>query len=202
MNNIPDTAIYARLSDDKLTIVEYPVLALNIRNRAHPFDWYTKVVFEPKLENKEFFSVKETLKIVDNLVFASYEYVAHTLDQILSGLYRDKNQNTPAGQAEIPVMFSDVDPKAAEYIINLADKYTERKMDDFAALKRYNGIGSACSYITSTISSFKAEAEKCVDIRDRALVALITYLNQVTSGAIPVPKSTAEIDAILPVMAW
>ena len=75
-------------------------------------------------------------------------------------------------------------------------------MDAFAAIKRYNGIGSACSYATSSISAFKADADKCVDIRDRTLMALYDYLNKLVEGAVAVPKTTAEIDAILPEMVW
>ena len=198
----PDTTIFAKLSDDKTEIIEYPILAASIRNRAHPFNFYTRVVFEPRLEPKLFHSVKETLKIVDDKVFASYTYVPHTLDEVLTWLYRDKVSSVEPGAPVPPLLYSEVDPDIAEIVIEMSDKYVERKLDAFAAIKRYNGIGSACSYATSSISAFKADADKCVDIRDRTLVALYDYLNKLIAGDIAVPKTSAEIDAILPEMVW
>lgn len=198
----PDTAIFAKLSENKLEIVEYPILALAIRNRAHPFNFYTRVVFEPALEPKLFHHVKETLKIVDDKVFASYAYVPFTLDEVLTWLYRDKVIEANGEAPVAPLLYSEVDPEIAEIVVEMSDKYVERKMDAFAAIKRYNGIASACSYATSSISAFKADADKCVDIRDRTLMALYDYLNKLVEGAVAVPKTTAEIDAILPEMVW
>lgn len=197
-----DTTVFAKLSEDKKQVVEYPVYANVIRNRAHPFSFYTRVVFEPRPEDKLFHSVKETLKVVEDKVYASYEYVPDTLDQVLNWLYRDKIKNTPLGQPVPPLLYSEVDPEIAEIVVQMSDKYVERKMDDFAAIKRYNGIGSACSYATSSISAFKADADKCVDIRDRTLVALYAYLDKLIQGTVAVPKSTADIDAVLPEMTW
>lgn len=202
MNIIPDSTVYARLSDDKSTIIEYPVLALNIRNRAHPFDWYTRVSFEVKPTTPEFHTLKENLKIVDTVVLASYEIVADTLDQILSNVQRVKQEQTPMGQAVGPVLFSDLDPATVNRIVKLGKDHVQNLMDEFARLKEYDGIGAACSYKDSTVSSFKADSEKCILIRDTAWINLYTYFADITSGEKAVPKSSAEITQVIPAMAW
>jgi hypothetical protein len=202
MSDVPDTAIYARLSDDKTTVIEYPVLALNIRNRAHPFDWYTKVVSDPRPEVKRFHTVKETLKIVSDTVFVSFSLVPDTLNQILASLYRDKNLETPADAPQAPVLFEDLDTETVSTVKDLAEKYAQEKMDAFAAQKGYDSIHSACSYFMSSLSVYKADAQTCINIRDAVWPGMHEYFNKITTGELAVPKSTGDIDAVLPEMTW
>ena len=199
MNSIPDDTVYARLSDDKTTVSEYPVLAINIRNRAHPFDWYAKVAFDTKLEVPAFHTLKENLKVINSTVIASYELVADTLDQVLASL-RHKKEETTGEQAD--VVFEDIDAATIERIKYLSKIKVQALMDEFASSKEYDGIASACSYKDSNIPNFKADAEKCIAFRDNTWMALYFYFDRIASGELTVPKDSAEIMSQLPELVW
>ena len=202
MSNEIDKTIFARLSDDKSEILEYPVIGLNIRNRAHPFDWYTKVVFEQRPEVPRFYTLKESLRIMDTVVYATYSLQADTLNQVLAALAKEKNVNKSLTAPDAPVLFEDLDTVAIDRIKELAMAHVQKKLDEFAALKGYDNIVSACSYVGSKVSAHKADAEKCVDVRDDAWVAVNAYFNSIATGELAVPASSDDIDAILPAMNW
>ncbi len=197
-----DKTIYARIDPEKFEILEYPVLGIAIKNRAHPFDWYTKVIFKKKPEAVRFHTVQEHLEVLGDQVIASYTVVPDTLNQILTSLYMAKANATEAGQPVVPVMFSDLDQTAIEHIVRLCSKYVEDKMDAFAALKNYSSMSSACNYTGSSNSNFLADTTKCNQIRDNTLITAYAYLNKIRNGELAVPRDTSEIDAILPPMEW
>lgn len=75
-------------------------------------------------------------------------------------------------------------------------------LDVFARTRNYDGILSACTYASSTVASFKAEGQYCVDARDAAWNSLYTLMAQVQAGTAPMPTSVAAVLATLPVLTW
>lgn len=202
MINNQDSTVYARLSDDKKSVVEYPVFGLHIKNRAHPFDWYTKVIFDPQLAAVAFHSVKEVQTIRDGQLYISYESVADTLDQMLAQI-ANGNALPGSGVTTAPAMnISEVPTVTINRVKYLAEVYAQKVMDDFAAFKGYDNIGSACSYVGSKIATFKSDADKCIDIRDQVWVKLPLYFDKVMAAEVAIPKTSADILAQLPVMVW
>lgn len=67
--------------------------------------------------------------------------------------------------------------------------------------RRYYNILSACSYATSTNSTFKGEADACMAWRDAVWAKAYATLDQVNAGAIPQP-SIPDLLAMLPTMTW
>lgn len=196
-----ELTIYARVDEGK--IVEYPVYLLHITNRAHPIDWYTQVKFETKPEVPEFHSLKEVPTLIGKEVVVKYELVPHTLDSILHRLFFPQPAPGEAPVTEpVAVTYATIPPATVERIVTLTKALVQKRLDDFAALKNYDGILSVCSYGGSNNPMFKAEADVALAARDDSWLALYQYIGGVQAGVIPVPKSFQEIETALPVLTW
>jgi len=79
---------------------------------------------------------------------------------------------------------------------------TQKRLDDFAKTRNYDGILSACTYATSSIQKFKTEGEYCVQIRDATWVELYQILEEVQTQVRPIPSGFSEIESELPILEW
>lgn len=74
-------------------------------------------------------------------------------------------------------------------------------LDSFAQTRNYDGIMSAATYATSSVQKFKAEGQYAVDARDSTWNKAYKILDDVLSGARPMP-TIEEVIAELPSLAW
>lgn len=79
---------------------------------------------------------------------------------------------------------------------------TQLRLDTFAQTRGYAGILSACTYATSPTPKFAKEGQYCVNQRDATWAKLYEILDQVQSGARPVPNSYADVEPELPILVW
>ena len=79
---------------------------------------------------------------------------------------------------------------------------TQKRLDDFARTRNYDGILSACTYATSTVPKFVTEGQYCVEARDATWAKLYEMLTEVEAGTRPVPTGFADIEPELPVLEW
>lgn len=79
---------------------------------------------------------------------------------------------------------------------------TQARLDDFAKTRGYDGILSACTYATSTVTKFQAEAQYCVQARDATWAKLYEMLAEVQAGTRPMPSGFEGIEAELPPLNW
>lgn len=77
----------------------------------------------------------------------------------------------------------------------------QKRLDDFARARGYDGILSACTYAASTVPKFAAEGQYAVAARDTTWAAAYAILAAVEAGTRPVP-TLAALAAELPVLAW
>lgn len=94
---------------------------------------------------------------------------------------------------------------AAEKALRLQENVTQstqKRLDDFAKTRNYDGILSACTYATSTVVKFKTEGQYCVEARDATWAKLYEILAEVQSGDRPLPTGYTDIKAELPVLEW
>lgn len=68
-------------------------------------------------------------------------------------------------------------------------------LNTFAAERGYDSIISACSYSTSNIPAFKAEALRSIAVRDKMREAVLEAM-------LDVSKTPAEILDSLPALTW
>jgi hypothetical protein len=77
----------------------------------------------------------------------------------------------------------------------------QHMLDAKARERNYDGILSACSYATSTVSKFKNEALACVAWRDAVWAQCYASLAAVQAGHMA-PPSKDEFVASLPQLTW
>lgn len=201
-----DQKVYARVVDG--AIIEYPVLGLHIRNRAHPLDWYSPVVFIKKPEFDQATEyLQEITRIAGNHVVAEYVVKTLSVDNILNKLFYPNGMRfdplNPTKQVEpADIKISDLDQAFIAKVMDIVSREVGNLLDAFARTRQYDDVKSCATYATSANTQFKAEADRIVALRDQTYAALYAYITEVMSGAKPVPKSFAEIKAVLPELTW
>lgn len=194
-----DLEVYARVEDRR--IVEYPVYGIHITNRAHPFEWYQKVIFNPKPATPEFHYLQEVpILQINNEVHVTYVPVAMTLRDLLAVIYP---QTVAGDNVEVEaVAISTIDENLVNRIVELVRQHVQRLLDDFAKQRGYDSIVSAVSYANSSVQQFANEGQRALQKRDEAWTNMYAYIAEVKAGSKPVPKTIAEIEAELPALTW
>lgn len=101
----------------------------------------------------------------------------------------------------------DADPEAHQIVtvFDLSpDEITQRiqaQLDNFAREHGFDSILSACTYATSAVPQFAADAARCVNLRDQTWAAAFTLQQQVQQGLRATP-SWEEVLEVLPVLTW
>ena len=103
------------------------------------------------------------------------------------------------------VLADDAAKKEAEASDALKDsiiQLTQKRLDDFAKTRNYDGILSLCTYATSLNAKFKAEGQYGVEARDATWAKLYDMLAEVEAGTRSKPNGYADIESELPVLVW
>ena len=195
-----DNEIYCRVVDG--VVVEYPVYALHIRNRAHPFSMYTKVVFTTKPTLPDFAFYTEKLELVNGIPLVTYGIAYKSLQTILNELHQVDGAPTLPGQEPTPKPIEEVPPATLGRVLELAKELVQARLDAWARTKEYDGILSATTYANSTNPTRATESAKAILNRDITWDAMYDYMDKVTSKQLPVPMKESEIVAQLPELTW
>jgi hypothetical protein len=211
-----EQTVYARVDNDK--IIEYPVYEMHIRNRAHPFDWYKKVVKPVRPVTTIYQYVKETLKLAGDAVAVEYTVVDHGLEHLFSMMYNRSDRvpgpldGTSFGMA-LPVTGSPVAPVADQFISTApegymdaltaaVDKHVSGILNDFAKSSGFDSVVSLVSYKDSTVPEWASMANDFIVLRDLMWTTCITMQNELRAGAKPVPKTLLEFATMLPELKY
>lgn len=92
-------------------------------------------------------------------------------------------------------------PTQAQIIASFTNAI-QKRLDDFARTRNYDGILSACTYASDPNPKFAAEGQYCVNKRSETLAASYTILAKVDAGTRPMPTSFADIESELPTLVW
>ena len=79
---------------------------------------------------------------------------------------------------------------------------TQKRLDDFAKTRNYDGILSLCTYATSADLRFKAEGQYGVEARDATWAQLYKVLAEVQTGVRPMPSGYSDVEPDLPDLEW
>jgi hypothetical protein len=77
----------------------------------------------------------------------------------------------------------------------------QRRLDEFAQTRNYDGILSACTYATSAIQKFRDEGQYAVEARDATWARAYEILAEVTAGEREIPGAQ-ELFSLLPHLEW
>lgn len=91
---------------------------------------------------------------------------------------------------------------AAALVTKEVTAATQKRLDDFAKTRAYDGILSLCTYATSPTTKFSVEGQYGVTARDATWAKLYEILAEVQAGTRPMPGGYADIEAELPVLTW
>ena len=105
-----------------------------------------------------------------------------------------------ADESGRPIL-QDPPPPTAEQIVAQYTAAVQKRLDDFARTRGYDGILSAATYAASTVPKFKAEGQYCVEARDATWAKCYEVLAAVEAGSRPMP-TLDELLAELPVLTW
>lgn len=198
--------VYARVVDG--AIAEYPVHEIHIKNRAHPKEWYTPVVFlkQPTYDQR-CEQLTEVLHIAGTSVVSQTVVKNLSIDTILDKLFYPNGSKfdplNPGQQIEpANITIGDIEPDLLQKVISLVSEEVGQTLNDFVKTRNYDDVKSCATYVTSTNIQFKTEAERVILLRDQTYSALYVYIDQVVTGQVPVPKSFDEIKALLPELTW
>lgn len=93
------------------------------------------------------------------------------------------------------------DPTPQEIQNDIVDA-TQKRLDDFAKTRYYDGILSLCTYATSSNPKFAVEGQYGVEARDTTWTKLYEILDEVQNGTRPIPTSFSQIEPDLPLLEW
>ncbi len=93
-------------------------------------------------------------------------------------------------------------PPTVDQMIHSFKVAIQESLDTFAQERGYDGILSACTYATSTISKFQQEGQRCVSLRDQTWATSYALLDEVMQGTRPMPASIDEVRNLLPALTW
>lgn len=79
---------------------------------------------------------------------------------------------------------------------------TQERLDAFARERSYDDIKSACTYAGCSVVKFDTEGSYCRDARAETWDVLYALLGEVEAGTRPLPTGFAEIEPLLPALAW
>jgi len=101
-----------------------------------------------------------------------------------------------------PTQVAENQAKAAKELQDGIVNAAQQRLDDFAKTRNYDGILSATTYVGSTVPRFQLEGTYALHARDDTWAALYTVLEEVASGTRVAPSSYADIEPLLPPLAW
>jgi hypothetical protein len=139
--------------------------------------------------------------------------------------YKAPNDPTPhalsqadidgGGESYLPHGFSRITDAEAEQMRlaqlpvptaeSIEDAFTaaiQKRLDDFARTRNYDGILSACTYAASAVPKFQGEGAACVNLRDATWAAAYDILAEVQGGQRSMPSNIEDIADDLPDLAW
>jgi len=133
-------------------------------------------------------------KVISHAPLARWNMPMSTVAEGLTGF-------EGSGSIEPPPEPSPLPPPTPEQVQEEIVRAVQRRLNDFARSRNYDNILSACSYVTSTVPQFAAEAAYCVEARDATWATLYAGLADVQAGNRPMP-TLEEILLELPVLTW
>jgi hypothetical protein len=194
--------VYGRIEDDR--IIEYPVYALHIENRGHPYDFYTPCLFGVKPTVDEFSYLEEhrSISIDRQSIHVTYTVNAYDLNQLLARLPAEKTDELNLPTLISPTQNPQPSPELINKIKELIPNQIENDLNIFAATRGYSNFKSACDFGNSEVPKYAAEGKYCRNLRDSTWLAFEVYMAAVESGEKTISSDWNSIKKEWPTPIW
>lgn len=190
-----DNPEFALIENDIVT--QYPITYEDINAANDPSKLYVKCYdsIKPVIDNNIIdFYKKEPIYMGPAFgVHVIYSIARKTIEEVFVDIGL-----VPGNTLTI----NDITQEQLDAMIILVKERAQLDLDTFAQTKGYDDIKSVCTYINSNITQYHDEAIRAIDLRDTTWQNLYNYLNQLLTGALPLPTSWSEIQAYIPVLTW
>lgn len=126
------------------------------------------------------------------------------MNRIVVNIATGEQTVVPLTQEELDEIASRSVPtnaKTKEQIIKEYQAAVQKRLDNFAQTRNYDGILSACTYATSLVARFKAEGQYCVNVRDTTWAKCYEILDAVNNNTRPLP-TLEQLMFELPALSW
>ena len=172
------------------TKIKYPYSVDQLR-KDNPNTSFPSGISIDLLSDWNVYPVKRTtVPIHDSLTESVFEVVPILIDGFWTQVWEVKS----ASEQEISDRKQEIKNRITEQV--------QERLDTFAQTRGYDNIVSACSYATSTHPRYGPEGRYCVQVREATWDKLFQIEAQVLAGTRPMPRTYAEIEPELPVLAW
>lgn len=165
---------------------------------ASLFHFYPNTSFDALGPSSDFVQQEQIYFIDNNLVFDPASQKLVPTNPYLDGQIVRTMVVAALSTEELATMNQ---RKSGQVIDDLKIEAT-RRLDEFAKSRGYDNITSVASYANSTDPDYLAEANRAIYLRDRWWRILTTLMNEVLSGARPIPESFDVLAAELPALTW
>jgi len=175
---------------------------INIQTLEYPlYEGDIKLAF-PNTSFPVIFTPPDGYATVVDVPVPSYDWVTQGLREVtpveVNGVWTQTWEVYALSEAEVIANTAIYRERLYNSIVNS----TQKRLDDFAKTRQYDGILSACTYATDSNPRFQSDGQYCVQQRSATWAKLIEMLAEVDAGTRPVPTSYADVEPELPPLVW
>lgn len=185
--------MYAKVNGQQ--VVQYPY-SLNLLKIEHPNTSFPSDMTEEDLASFGVVRVVVTGKPVHDAVTQGVREIAPELT--VKGTWEQRWEIYSLPPEAVAANQAAAAQRLQEGIVS----NTQKRLDEFAKTRNYDGILSACTYVTSAVPKFQVEGQYCVNARDTTWATLYQILAEVQAGTRPMPTGYDDVAPLLPVLEW
>lgn len=169
----------------------------DIINIGDVFEMYPTTSFAATGPNQDFMD-EQNLKLVDNVLIIGTNEKLVAADPYLDG-------NVVRTARLVPLTAAEIESREAARVQHKIQSFQAeagRRLDNFAIARGYGSIISVCTYDTSTVPRYAADALRARALRDQWWEVLNQIVADVLASNRPEPDSFDDIVAELPALTW
>ncbi len=165
---------------------------------GYAVDLFPNTSFSDGMPDADFMTAVGAMFVDDNVPFdhatQKIEYVAPFIDGDVVRMMQAVSLTTEE--------LADREASRKRSLLNQITEQAQRALDKFAQDRGYAGIVSVCTYDTSSVPRYAADALRARTLRDQWWEQLNVIVSEVQAGTRPEPTSLNDLLPDLPELTW
>lgn len=182
--------MYAKIINNQ--VIEYPYNPENLRLE------YPQTSF-PATLTPEFLASYNIINIVSKGA-PEFNQLTHKAVEV-SPNYNEIDEQWEQNYFIVPITAEEQNAIFINIITEISNE-VQKRLDDFARTRYYDGILSLCTYMNSSNLKFQSESLYGLEIRDSTWAKVYQIFGEVQNNIRPMPMAYADIEAELPILNW